>query len=392
MPPPAADRCPICRDPLEPPFYRLSGVPTLDGGLGESREEALGLPVGDVTLCLCGTCAWIGNTTFEADRLTYEKFHFSLQHSPAFEAFVEALVDRLTAAYDLSGRKVLDVGCGNGDFLRTFARRASVTGLGVDPSIGPGEEAHGAGSVRLERGVLEPRHADFGADLVCCRHVLNSMPDPLDLVRQIRAVTDGRPGTAVYLEVPHAGRTFGDDLVWNLAYEHRSWFDETSFRVMCERAGFEVLSTGPCWRGEYLGAELRPGDPRPDAVAPPGEVEAVRQELERFSRSVRARTDRWRGRLAELHAEGRRLAIWGAGARALLFLHEMDAVDRIGCVVDINPVRQGNYLAHIGVRIDPPEALRDFRPDRILISNAAFADEIREQASRLGLSAELEVF
>ena len=52
---------------------------------------------------------------------------------------------------------------------------------------------------------------------------------------------------------------------------------------------------------------------------------------------------------------------------------------------------RGKYLAHVGVRIDPPEHLPEFRPDLVLISNAAFADEIREQASALGISAEFEV-
>jgi hypothetical protein len=70
----------------------------------------------------------------------------------------------------------------------------------------------------------------------------------------------------------------------------------------------------------------------------------------------------------------------------------VDNNDHVGCVVDINPVRQGNYLAHIGVRIDPPDRLVEFRPDLILISNSAFADEIRQQASVLGLSADFEVF
>jgi SAM-dependent methyltransferase len=392
MPHPPAGSCPICRNSLEPAVYQLRGVPTLDGGVGETREEALNLPVGDVTLCLCGTCGWIGNATFDAARLSYEKFHFSLQHSPAFESFVRKLIGDLRATYDLDGKRVLDVGCGSGDFLRTFARQAPITGLGVDPSIAPGQEDYERGAVTFERGVLEPRHTDLGADLICCRHVLNSMSDPLELLRQIRAAAGGRQETVFYLEVPHADRTFRNDIVWNLAYEHRSWFNETSFRVLCERAGFEILSMGPCWGDEYLGAELRLADAKPEAVAPAEGVMAARDQLEHFARNVQTIADRWSRRLAELHRTDRRVAIWGAGARALLFLHQVDNKDHVGCVVDISPLRQGNYLAHIGVRIDPPDRLVEFRPDLILISNSAFADEIRQQASVLGLSADFEVF
>jgi SAM-dependent methyltransferase len=352
----------------------------------------MSIPEGDVEISLCGNCGWIGNAAFDASRLSYEKFHFSLQHSPAFESFVVELVDRLNNRYDLEGRKVLDVGCGNGDFLRTFAARVTITGLGVDPSIAPGTEHFDCGTVTYERGVLQPRHAGFGANLVCCRHVLNSMPDPIGLLSDIRSAAGDEPSTVFYFEVPYADRTFNDDIVWNLAYEHRSWFNEASFRVLCERAGFEVLDIGPCWRDEYLGAELRCGPIKLDSVAPPQEIDRQRSNLERFVHNVESYASHWSRKLDEMHRSGRRLAIWGAGARALLFLHQVDNKDSVGCVVDINPARQGNYLAGVGVRIDSPDSLREFRPDVILISNASFADEIREQAKSLGLSADFELF
>ena len=115
--------CPICASRLEPAFFRLPDVPTLDGAVGETRAEALACPVGDLTLCLCGTCGWIGNATFDPAKLSYDRYHFSLQHSPVFESFVSELVCSLAEKYDLEGGNVLDVGCGSGDFLRTFARR-----------------------------------------------------------------------------------------------------------------------------------------------------------------------------------------------------------------------------------------------------------------------------
>jgi SAM-dependent methyltransferase len=387
-----AGSCPICKNPVEPPFFRLADVPTLDGAVGESLEEALACPVGDVTLCLCPTCGWIGNMTFDPSKLNYEKFHFSLQHSPVFESFVSEVVDNLTRKYDLEGKKVLDVGCGAGDFLKTFARQVQINGLGIDPSIISGTEKFERGEVSLQRGILEPHHRDFDAALICCRHVLNSMPDPLGLLQQIRAVNGDRPDTVFYLEVPHAGPTFDNDLVWNVAYEHRSWFNEVSFTTLCERAGFEVLDIGRCWRDEYLFAELRGGEPNQESVAPLEAVDSQRANLERFSLNVRDHSSRWSRRLDQFHQAGQKVAIWGAGARALLFLLQVDNRHHVGSVVDINPSRQGNFLTHLGVRIDAPESLFEFQPDVILISNSAFADEIRAQAAALGLSAETEVF
>lgn len=384
--------CPLCQSPLGDPYIRIGGVPTLDGAVGETREQALACATGDVEINLCTHCGWVGNSAFVPGIIDYEKYHFSLQHSSVFEGFVADLVDRLTETHRLGGGKVLDVGCGSGDFLRTFAERSGISGLGVDPSIVAGEEVHGQGQVRFERGILEDRHTDFGADLICCRHVLNSMPAPVAFLKAVRAAAGDRADSRFYFEVPHADRTFDDDIVWNLAYEHHNWFNELSFRVLCERAGFEILDMGPCWRGEYLGATLRSAEGIADSRGAAEAIEAQRLNLERFANSVSSYADLWNRRLAALSAEGKRVAIWGAGARALLFLCQLEHTGLIGRVVDINPNRQGNYLTRVGTEIHAPEELIDYSPDLLLISNAAFADEIREQAAAMGIRAETEVF
>jgi hypothetical protein len=60
----------------------------------------------------------------------------------------------------------------------------------------------------------------------------------------------------------------------------------------------------------------------------------------------------------------------------------------IECVVDINPRKQGRYVAGTGQRIVPPEFLRDYRPGVIIVMNPVYRDEIREMTERLGVTAE----
>jgi len=58
-------------------------------------------------------------------------------------------------------------------------------------------------------------------------------------------------------------------------------------------------------------------------------------------------------------------------------------------VADINPRRQGRFLAGTGQLVVAPVALRDIRPDLIVVTNPAYATEIRTQAGALGLHAEV---
>lgn len=112
----------------------------------------------------------------------------------------QAVIER----HDLPvGARVLDVGCGTGEFAgRLLAHRPDVTLLGVDL-----EEAHlTIARARLEgTGRAEFRRDDaFGLDLpdgqfdlVACRHVIQSVPDVPDLLAELVRVT--KPGGVIHL-------------------------------------------------------------------------------------------------------------------------------------------------------------------------------------------------
>ena len=95
---------------------------------------------------------------------------------------------------------------------------------------------------------------------------------------------------------------------------------------------------------------------------------------------------RWGSLLAEMKAAGRRAVLWGAGARGISFLNMLKIEDEIRFVVDINPAKHGMYMAGTGQQIVPPEFLRNYQPDIVVITNPIYQDEISRQASDLGLS------
>jgi ABC-type Fe3+-hydroxamate transport system substrate-binding protein len=58
-------------------------------------------------------------------------------------------------------------------------------------------------------------------------------------------------------------------------------------------------------------------------------------------------------------------------------------------VVDLNPRKQGMYVAGTGQKIVPPEFLRDYQPDVIFVMNHIYENEIRQLTADLGLNPEL---
>jgi hypothetical protein len=65
------------------------------------------------------------------------------------------------------------------------------------------------------------------------------------------------------------------------------------------------------------------------------------------------------------------------------------ASDSIQWVVDINPRKQGTFVAGTGHAIVGPEALQDARPDAVLIVNPVYSDEIAGMLTDLGVDADL---
>jgi hypothetical protein len=365
-------------------------VPTQDGVLWPTPEEARGSPLGDIRLVGCERCSYVWNELHEPAKVRFTGYDVSLQHSPAFQEYVTELCHRLIDRYELRGKSIVDIGSGRGHFLEEICALGQNTGVGLDPSAepGPGTTEH----VTFIRDTFSERNLDLRADLYVCRHVVDILGDPVGFVGLIGSALDrGNDGAVAYIEVPNAMATFGGLVIWNLVYEHRSWFTAESLAYLFAASGFEVLAVAPCWHDEYLGLEVRRPSNPPASIPVSAADSGVEAALARFaSLFEQVRTD-WAARLDALRGAHQHAVVWGAGARGISFVSLLDTSLVVPYLVDVNPKRQGLYLPRTAHRVEPPEHLLAEPPDLVVISNPTYAGEIREQARTLGVAAELAV-
>jgi hypothetical protein len=378
--------CPVCASTETRDYYSLHGVPTQDGVLWATHEEALSAPRGDIDLSLCSGCGYIWNRSHDPSKVRFVGYDVSLQHSPLFQQFTHSLAERLIGRYDLHKKTVVDIGCGKGHFLSTLCDLGGNTGIGFDPSY-TNDDGTTDPSITFIKDFYSDKYARHAASLVSCRHVVDILSDPLSFVSMVKR-NIGNAGSVVYFESPDAVYTFKNAILWNLVYEHKSWFTLDSYAALFEQAGYTVLHTNRCWNDEYIGIEAAPCSVSTRGERDIASIFVSRSHLVRFAEESKKTIAAWTDRLEVLRRSGKRAAAWGAGARAIAFLHLFDLRELIPVVVDINPKRQGKYLPITGHRVDPPEILRSSLPDVLFITNPTYEQEIVAQAHGLGFTGE----
>jgi SAM-dependent methyltransferase len=385
---PGLPACPGCGAPGPRIFDRIEGVPVHSVLNLSTRGQALLYPKGDIDLGVCPRCGLIANLAFEAHRMSYVPGYEATQtFSPTFRAFAERLAGDLIERFGLRNRKVLEIGCGQGEFLRLLCQKGGNRGIGIDPAFREEEgRRDGDGVCRFIADAYSSRYSGLEADLICCRMTLEHIPDPGIFLKTIRRALDDKPGIPVFFQVPEAGRILKETAFWDVYYEHCNYFHAESLARLFRICGFRVTETWTGYGDQYLMLAALPEGRV--AGAPGGSrsaLDAVLESADAFAAARAAKIRFWDERLSESERRGDRAVIWGGGSKAVAFLSALGE-RHITHAVDINPQRQGTFLPGSGLPVTGPEALEQIRPGTVIVMNPLYTGEIRKALEGLGLS------
>ncbi len=382
-------RCPICEERRTTPFFELRGVPVFCNRLLGSPREAAGAAVGELELVYCPACGHVWNQAFRPELAAYDPaYHNPLDVSPCYVRYTEKLVRRLVAGLRLHRGWVVEIGCGDGGFLESICRESKSEGVGFDPAHTGPDLVLGEGyKVTFVRKTFGKIHGGIPADLVCCRQTLEHVAEPREFLRSLRAELCSKDTCGVFFEVPNSLFAFRDLSIWDLIYEHFSYFCPRSLARLLRGAGFAASRVSEEYSGQFLGAYSGPAGSGADSGA--GDEAPGAAEIVGFHRRFTGKLAKWRSRLAEMRRAGRTAVVWGAGSKGTMFLNLTRAGTEITAAVDVNPMKQGKYIAITGHRIIAPAELKQNPPSEIIVMNRIYADEIRGLLGALGLSSTL---
>ena len=368
--------------------WSISDIPVHSCLLLSSAAEAISFPRGEMQLSFCATCGFVGNVAFDVAMNRYSSTYEETQgFSQTFGRFAKQLANDLVHKHNLEGRTILEIGCGKGEFLAEMCAAGTCNGIGIDPAYRP-DRRPAAATERIQyiQDFYDRRYAHLEVDCIVCRHTLEHIAPTFAFVSELRATIGDRLDTVVFFELPDMLRILREGAFWDLYYEHCSYFSAGSLARLFRRCGFDIVELERAYDDQYLLLTAVPADRATEAALPiEDDLDELVRLVDAFPGTVEVVKGTWRQFLNSGVNDRKRTVIWGSGSKGVAFLTTLGVTDEIDCVVDINPHRQGTFMAGTGHEIVSPESLADHGVDNVIVMNPIYVDEIRGTLSEMGL-------
>ncbi len=372
-------KCPVCSAHTTTRFLVRSNIPVHQNLLYRSLKAAQQAVRGDLVLRRCPHCDFVFNSSFNQSLLSYGSDYENTQmHSKYFARHIQSLLRYFVGKRQATHKRIVEVGCGEGYFLRLLCTQGKNVGVGFDPAYqGPLSVADGR--IIFHRSFFNPRLLQEVPDVIVCRHLIEHIISPRKFLEELKTISKQFSGW-MFFETPSLEWILQHHAFWDFFYEHSSYFCQRSLEVLFAEAGFRVMSCQSVFGGQYFwieiaGAQGISNESKHKRI--PNAWFASYQDKE--NELVRY----WRERIEKIKKNGR-VALWGAAAKGTTFVNLIDP-DRvlIDCIVDLNPRKQGMFIPGTGHRIiSYAELLKQGGIQSVFVMNRNYYREIKDLTRR----------
>lgn len=344
---------------------------------------------------VCGSCFLVQIGEYRSPQAIFEDYAYFSSFSDSWLAHAKRYSAAITERLRLGPKHlVVELASNDGYLLRNF-KELGIPCLGVEP-------AKNVAKVAVDKGI--PTVAEFfgtalarrlvsegrRADLLLGNNVLAHVPDLNDFVSGMKLLL--APGGTITMEFPHLQRLVEGNQFDTIYHEHFSYFSFVAVERVFAKAGLAVFDVEelPTHGGSLrVYARHAEGDARP-ATAAARELAARERALgyerletyDAFAEGVRRTKRDLLTLLIALKRDGKRLAGYGAPAKGNTLLNYCGiGPDFLDYTVDRSPHKQGTLLPGSRIPVRAPEALKETKPDFVVILPWNLKDEIVSQTS-----------
>ena len=350
-------RCIACGAPLwETPLLTLDNMPASAQHLPDAQgvKEDRGLTL---DLCQCMGC---GLVQFDCEPVDY--YRDVIRAGGFSKTMVELRryqYKHLIDSYHLEGKKFIEVGCGQGEFLKVLSEfPVEVHGIEHDPHLVELARAQG---LDVTEGFTETEDTRFAGglyDVFLSLNFLEHQPDPGTMLQAIyRNLEDDAMGL---ITVPSFEYIMDHNSYYELIRDHLAYYTFETLTPLLERNGFQVEECEVINR-DTLSVIVKKR-PQMDTENLLECYVNLKREMESYMKYL----DAW----------DKKVAIWGASHQGFTLAATTKLGEKARYIIDSAPFKQGKFAPASHLPIVGPDHFHEHPVDAIIITAPGYTDEI----------------
>jgi Methyltransferase domain/C-methyltransferase C-terminal domain len=343
-------------------IYRVEQLPVFQNRMFRSTEEAKNCTKGDVVLVQDLETGLIFNQAFQPELMEYDAdYQNETAVSAQFCKHLEHVTEVIRSHF--WGESLIEVGCGKGYFLESLQEIGfEITGL--DPT-------YEGSNTNIIKEYFTPT-IGVKADGIILRHVLEHVKDPIQFLFNICEANGG--SGKIYIEVPCFDWICKHRAWFDICYEHVNYFRLADFLGMFDL----VHEAGHMFNGKFLYVLADLATLKVPTKDPSVELKFPEDFLDKVEYYA-----------TKLKSQKTTAAIWGGATKGVIFALLLDRKGtKIDTIIDINPAKQGKYIAGTGIQINSlSQVINNISNGAdIFVMNSNYLSEINEMTEyRLNL-------
>jgi SAM-dependent methyltransferase len=342
---------------------------------------------------VCDRCFLVQLQEFVTPDEIFTEYAYFSSYSSSWVEHARRYAEMMIGRFGLGGSsRVFEIASNDGYLLQHFVARG-VPVLGIEPAANVAKVAIEKGvptTVRfLGRDTAVAIAAEHGrADVLLGNNVLAHVPDINDFVGGMKRLL--APGGVITMEFPHLQRLIAENQFDTIYHEHFSYLSFMTVERIFGHHGITLFDVDelPTHGGSLRIYGRHTENP---ALAVTDRVGALRrreiedgfQTLARyrgFDEQVKTTKRKLLTFLIDAKRQGKRIVGYGAPGKGNTLLNYCGIrTDFLDFTVDANPYKQGKFTPGTRIPILAPAAIREARPDYVLILPWNLKDEITAQ-------------
>lgn len=383
--------CRFCGHKLTHTFINLGLSPLSNEYIPESNLKH-GQMFYPLKVQVCDQCFLVQAELYQQPEQIFGEYQYFSSYSTSWLEHCKTYVDMIVNQLALSPKnRVLEIACNDG-YLLQFFKPYGIPVKGIEPAENVAMEARAKGidvdcCFFSESTAKEIAGKDGTYDLIIGNNVLAHVPDIKGFVNGLSIVLS--PEGTITMEFPHLLKLIEQNQFDTIYHEHFHYLSLMVVQAIFRTCGLDIydveeLSThGGSIRiyAAHQGRKaIKPGVGLLLAQEQAFGMNDIKMYSHFSERILDIKADTL-DLLRKLKRDGKRIAAFGAAAKGNTFLNYCGIKDDlIDFVVDSNPHKQGYYLPGSLIPITSAEALRQCKPDYLLILPWNLKGEIVEAA------------